>query len=1013
MNRAKCLNAESACGSAFFVSRRGFEIMKNQPHQQPACRSGFLAVVIGAVTVAAPVVAQPRQTAPPAARAGAAAANTANVAAKPPLDDLDDNRLMGELANRGMNGLLDYYFQKNNVPVQKQQEIRVLIALQHLDGPEFARKNAAERKAEIDDIVRGINAILPQINDTERLQRYAASLIRYGTLRQVNILAYWGESPKTQAALNPIAETVDKVLERAIAEAQKKANAILALNGGNPNPGQMAQWEKVDNLQHLAEFTRANADFGLALSYDKAATEKRTAVCKRGIELLKQFDDEGSSVRVQSQLGIAKLSMLMNTPEAYKQAGEYFAKVIENKDAKFVALQYEARYFTLVADILAKKPEEAEKGLEELKKWQSENMPKDAATQKGIDAALSMLEYRLHAAKADATHEAKQKEDETALANGIMLELVTKRPDLKQDIMEQVVSRLADNPKIDARLNALELEAIVTRGIEAVKRAKPDKDDARSIQLAADAAREIVKRKGQGGITPDQVDNAAFEIGVFEQFIGQSPQLTPEEQRQNRIDAVTAYLEYVEKLGANKGRLDEAMGSAMVLLYALRGADGNDPTINALYDRGLATALNRGQTNVMYYYALRRRELGDFAAAEKAFGIVKLKDQPLIMVRAKYYQIACDQELLRKAADADRPALAARIQKLCDELRGMIDTAMPKATGKDQTALLGLRANAIMAAAEVALAQKQPQRVLDVLKDFEGQVQGLPAGIQQELHGRALFFRSNALMALGRNAESIKAVQDLVETKKPDESLAIVASLLEKLNENFKAERAKDNPDAPTLQVLSAQRAQLAELLVAQVNKDPNGPASNRRQALSFYASSLVEASKQEHDSAKRSGYLSKAIAQYEELVKGVDPNSSDAASLQRLIAFAQIEVGGNENLQKAHDTLNDLFADGKFGNPMIRVGDESKMNDVFWEGFLRFLQVKARLGEATNNPAMVEDARRILKNYIIQFGDNTGGPNYAREFAALRKELIGDWKPPASQPATAPATAPVAAGGR
>jgi hypothetical protein len=637
--------------------------------------------------------------------------------------------------------------------------------------------------------------------------------------------------------------------------------------------------------------------------------------------------------------------------------------------------------------------------LEDLKKWQAENLPKNAAAQKGADAAMSMLEYRIHAVKADATHDAKQKEDETTIANGIMLELVTKRPDLKQDIMEQVVSRLPDNPKIDAHLNALELEAVVTRGVDAAQRAKPEKDDAKNIQLAADAGREIVKRKGQTGITPDQVDNAAYEIGVFEEFIGNTPQLTADEQRQNRIDAATAYLDYVEKFGASKERIEDSLGQGLKVLIGLRSAEGNDPTINALYDRGLSAALNHGRTNYMYPYAQRRRELNDFAAAEKAFAMVKMPDKPMMMVRARYYQMVCDRELLKKADGANRPALSAKVQQLFDELSGMIDAELPKAAAKEKAILLGLRANAIIGAAEVAQAEKQPQRVLDVLKDFEAHIQPLPAADQQALHGAALFFRSNALMALGRNAESIRAVQDLVGTKKPEESLAIVASLLDKLNENFKSERARDNPDPATLQVLSAQRAQLAELLVAQVNKDPNTPAKNRRQALSFYASSLVEAAKQEHDAAKRSEYLSKAIRQYEALLKGLDPNDSDAASLERLIAFAEIEVGGNDNLQKAHDTLNDLFASGKFGSPMIRVGDESKMNDIFWEGFLRFLQVKSRLAADTNNPAMLEDARRILKNFIIQFGGNTGGPNYAREFKALRIDLLGDWKPPATEP--------------
>src|SRR5207248_8102892 len=82
--------------------------------------------------------------------------------------------------------------------------------------------------------------------------------------------------------------------------------------------------------------------------------------------------------------------------------------------------------------------------------------------------------------------------------NGILMELVTKRPDLRRDIMEQVVSRLPDSPKIDARLNALELEAIVTRGVDAVQRKKPEKDDAKIIQLARSEERRVGKERGRG-----------------------------------------------------------------------------------------------------------------------------------------------------------------------------------------------------------------------------------------------------------------------------------------------------------------------------------------------------------------------------------------------------------------------------------------------------------------------------------------------------------------------------------
>src|SRR5882672_9045848 len=354
----------------------------------------FLALMVLAAAPL-PVAAQPRaaqrgSTAAPNGAPGASAA----ASGRSSLDNLDDNKLMAELANRGMTSLLDHYFKTNNVPDEKRKEIVVLIALQHLDSRDFASKSAAERKKEIEDIVNGINGILPTITDPTRLLRYASALISSGTPRLVNTLEYWGDNPKTQAALNPIAETVDKILEQAVKEAKGKADALIAQIKLANDP-RIADWQKIDDLQKLAEYTRSLAAYGLALSYDKAAVDKRGEVCKAAIEKLKEFEDI-DNVRVPSQLGIAKLSMVMGGDEGYKQAKEYFDKVIKAQSDdpknpnKYIGEWYQARYFTLVADVLAHKPQLAKAGMKDLREWQEKNLPEDF--KKGADAADAMLD---------------------------------------------------------------------------------------------------------------------------------------------------------------------------------------------------------------------------------------------------------------------------------------------------------------------------------------------------------------------------------------------------------------------------------------------------------------------------------------------------------------------------------------------------------------------------------------------------------------------------------------------
>lgn len=962
-----------------------------------------LTMALGASTaLSAPFVsAQPRPAARPAVAAG-----------KLPLDSLDESKLMAELANRGMTTLLDYYFKKNNVPEEKRKEIVVLIALQHLDSRDFATKSTADRKKEIDDIVSGINSLLPSITDPQRLLRYAAALISNGTLRLVNILDYWGDNPKTQAALNPIAETVDKILERAVAESKTKADAILAriANGNDPR---VAQWEEADQVMKLAVYNRARSSYGLALSYDKAAIARRNEVCKTAIEKLTEFDEEGSNVRVPVELEIAKLHMVLGA-DGYKKAKEFFDKVINAKSDdprnpnKFLGEQYQARYFTLVADVLNHEPDLAEKELPALKTWQETNLGKDEGTKKGVGAAFSMLEYRIFSAKAEIAKGPKEKDRLNSEAVTVLMDLVNKRPDLRSIVFEQVMSKLPDNPDLKI-LNPLLLEALVTRGIEALQRKTPEKDDAKNIQIAADAARSIISRKGQPGITVEQVDSSAFRVGVFEEHIGSTPQLKPEEQFQNKNDAVTAYLDYVEKYGANKIWSEDALDNALSLMVGLRKADANNDELNKLYDRALNVALFKvGRKQVAWSYAQRRREMGDFKAAKGGYALVK-SDVPIVMVLAKYFQMFCDQQLLAKAPDAEKAALSANVQKLADELTPLIDGAMPAADAQIKTQLRLTKIRMVLLAADVARANKAPARVVSMLNGFEGLLAGSPPEQQNALLGNALFLRVNALISLNRSAEALSAINDLVARQTPEQSLSTITSLLDKLNESFLAERAKEKPDTATLIQLSGQRAQLAQLLVLQVQKDPKLPEKNRRQYLSFNATAQRQAAELETDAAKKKVYLTQALSTYDELLKGVSETDTtgERTIYQRLIALTQFIVGDTDSMEKAHEMLNDLFAKGSFGGPMIRINDsdESKPNDIFWEAALRLLQAKVQLSTAKGDPLLLDDAKRILRNFIIQHGEQTGGPNYAKDFKQLRQQILGDWKPEMGVPATQAAT--------
>jgi hypothetical protein len=540
------------------------------------------------------------------------------------------------------------------------------------------------------------------------------------------------------------------------------------------------------------------------------------------------------------------------------------------------------------------------------------------------------------------------------------------------------------------------LEAIVQRGVDCVEHKTPQPDDAENIQIAADAARQIVSRKGQVGITPDLIDRAAWEIGIFEEQIGHTPQLSAAEQFQNKLDAIEAYVGYCENYGVNKERVDDALDNALSLLTKLRAENANDDKVNALYDRALKVALFKvGRRQIAWAVAARKRELQDFSSAAEAYGMVKT-DDPIANVRAKYFQLFCYQQLLSRAPEAEKPPLLVKIQKLADELKPMIDAAAPAAAAdaKLKLQLDWVRARTALLAADVARASKDPARVVDQLKNFEQLIAAFPEKDQNDLLGSALFLRVNALMALNRTDEAIQEVQKLIARQTPETALGTVSTLVEKINEAYRTERGKAESDRNTLLLLATQRATLSDMLITIADKDPKTPDANKREYRRFQIGSLRTAAELEPDAVKKKAYLEKALAGYQELAKGMDAKSPAFATNQRDIALTQFELGGPDNLQKAHDTLDQLFAEKKFGDAMTRVGDESKMNDTYWEGLLRLLQAKVALSDLKHDPALREEAQRIMKlHVIIPFGDNAGG-SYAKDFKALRKQLLGDWKP-------------------
>src|SRR2546423_1588794 len=175
------------------------------------------------------------------------------------LDALDENRVMTELANRGMETLLKREFEVKKTPPGQQSGVLTLISIRKLQDPAL-KLTPGEKQDLLEKISKGIVGTLPSISDPTALMQIAKTLITVGVDPLVNAMEYFGENAKTQAQLRPIVETVLKIYDRAADEANKRADAIANKLTPNDAAG-AARWQAADDLRALAVFSGAMAQY--------------------------------------------------------------------------------------------------------------------------------------------------------------------------------------------------------------------------------------------------------------------------------------------------------------------------------------------------------------------------------------------------------------------------------------------------------------------------------------------------------------------------------------------------------------------------------------------------------------------------------------------------------------------------------------------------------------------------------------------------------------------------------
>jgi len=310
----------------------------------------------------------------------------------------DDEKVISELSRRELNSLRDYMFVKNGISKEQQSAYLAVTSVKQLGDSKLTRKQQQDL---IHNIALGIDKVLATMNDPSELMRLNTSLVVNGTARHVNVLEYFGENPKVQSQLRPVAEAIDRVYDKAIAAAQKKADDIANQMTPQNQTRLSPEWEKAMQLVGLAKFNAANNKHTLAMSIDKA-DEKRAEVAQKGIAVLTEYEAPEFEIQGPARLGIAKLNIDIGTKESLEIAKKKLAEV--SAEAKSPWNQkFDAMYFTAVADIVGKDFDAARKGQAALSKFISDVPPGDTNVRKGAEAAVKMLEYRIYSGEAEAT----------------------------------------------------------------------------------------------------------------------------------------------------------------------------------------------------------------------------------------------------------------------------------------------------------------------------------------------------------------------------------------------------------------------------------------------------------------------------------------------------------------------------------------------------------------------------------------------------------------------------------
>lgn len=1029
------------------------------PRHSPKHFAVLAAATLAVAGCAQPLLGQARAPAKPAPAAPAPAVRPA-VPVVPGLDGMSEKAVMGELAGRGLNSLLNRLFEERKVPDAERNSIRSLSALRELaNAPD--NMPDARRVSLLKSSVEGLKSLKSSLSDPNEMSTLALALVQRGIEPDANILDYWGDDSVRQARVGPAAEIARELIERASVGFRAQATALEGQLRSANDP-RIKQYEEADVMSTKSHYAGAEWVYYQLLGIDISAVKakppylNRKAVAEPAIKIINDYDNNDSQFVPAVKLLLGKIRMRTGEfAEAKKQLQQVVNKKLVDAKGKAVDMSPEpndlqvniARYFLAVCDLMAGNPDGAEKGYNDLVAWQKTvKTPEFVAFRDngiGNKAQLLMLNYRIQAAKAELAP-AAQKQKLNEVADGLLNQLGGLGEDFRDLVNEQLVNKLKDK-KVDdikwADQSVPLLQALMVRGYGEWAKPEGTPVDAEVLAKGLRAAEEMASRKvGIGGLTTAQVESAKLHAALFL-------------QKQGKLaEAADRFLDYAtDPLYAKRDNVPKAMDQAEYLAISAFTKDPKNELATRVYDRMLKVGANPpfSRPNLFYYYADRLRLQSNYEEAVKFYGKIPKGDKNEF--DARYWELICVERALGTAKGPKKAELEKVLIGLAAQVRTLAQAAITQTKDAATVTRAKFRlAKATLTEADLALHQAAPagpDRALAVLNGFEQTVAGLPQA--EQLGQLAVFYRARALIAAGKMQEAIAQVELLAkDPKTAGLAVNMVRDILKELGEQ--AKKARQDGNKELLAKVLNDRAKLSGYLLPYADRQPpDKRADIKRDLLFFDAFAKLEAAdvlppgpeKQQRYKEALGVYKDQILPDLDKLVdkytKDSEVKAKDEASLKAVEA-AKKSLKDYEDRQTAvminiarcqyelREYLNcitnyaTLLQQGKLGAARILVTDATGQqtgeddNPDYWDAVYRLNMARYQMYQANPEDAEAKKALSAAKQSVLPLfsvNANVGGKEYKDKFIDLRKKLDPNaGAVPANAPASQPATAPTAA---